>query len=143
MHCVVFQGLGAPLCLRCQHRLAEAIGQTKLHHRQRYQSQNLKTLTRSFEDKEDRSAGVRTRGGETEKTEKERQIDISTHSLWVSIQVPTCVLSERTSEGVSILSTTHQGDQAQKSDSCTLSLGMKPKGGHSPVHIPVYRNLSF
>ena len=75
----VFQGLSAPLRLQCQHRLAEAVGQTKLHHRERYQLQNIKTLTRSFQDKEDRSAGVRTKGevkgGETEKTEKEKERD--------------------------------------------------------------------
>ena len=75
----VFQGLSAPLWLQSRQRLAEAVGQAKLHHKQRYQLQNLKTLTRSFQDKEDRSAGVRTKGevkgGKTEKTEKEKERD--------------------------------------------------------------------
>ena len=44
----VFQGLSAPLWLQSRQRLAEAVGQAKLHHKQRYQLQNLKTLTRSF-----------------------------------------------------------------------------------------------
>ena len=135
----VFQGLSATPCPQCRQRLAGAAGQTKLHHKQKYQSQNLKTQTRSFQDKGDRSAGVRTKGevkgGGTEKTEKEketereREIAVSNHPLWVSIQAPTCMLPERASEGGSTLSTAHQGDQGRKPASCTLSVGLQPTVG--------------
>ena len=86
----VFQGLNAPLCPQLWQRFSGAVGQTKLHHKQRYPSQNLGTQARRFQDKGDWSVDVRAKGevkgGGTEKTERERQTDLkfpsrSTHYL--------------------------------------------------------------
>ena len=75
----VFQGLSVPPCPQCRQRRAGAVGQTKLHHKQRYPSQNLGTQARRFQDKGDWSVDVRTKGevkgGGTEKTERERQTE--------------------------------------------------------------------
>ena len=74
----VFQGFSVLPCPQWLQRFAGAVGQTKLHHIQ-YQWQNLKTQTRSFQDKEDWSIGVRTKGevktGGTEKTENETETE--------------------------------------------------------------------
>ena len=73
----VFQGLSVPPCPRCRQRLAGAVGQTKLHHKQRCPSQKLRTQASSFQNKGDWSVGVRTKGevkgGGTEKTEREKE----------------------------------------------------------------------
>ena len=61
----------------------------------------LKDTNLSFQDKEDWSIEMRTKGevkgGGSERTENEtdREIAISTHPLWGCIQIPACTLPER------------------------------------------------
>ena len=71
----VFQGLSAPLYPQCQSRLARAVEQTRLQHKDI--NHKTWTQTRTFQDKSVQSAGVKTteevNGGETEKTEREKE----------------------------------------------------------------------
>ena len=74
----VFQGLSAPLYPQCQSRLARAVEQTRLQHKDI--NHKTWTQTRTFQDKSVQSAGVKTteevNGGETEKTERERDCHV-------------------------------------------------------------------
>ena len=89
--------------------------------------------TRSLQDENDGSVGKRTegevKGGRAEKTEKEKEIAILTHLLWMSIQAPDLVLPEWASEGANSLSTAHQGHQGLKPANCKSSVGLQHTGG--------------
>ena len=76
MWAVCISRLSAPLCPQCWQRLTGAVGQTKLYHKQRYQSQK-KDTNKKFFDKGDGRAGVRIKGevkrGGTEKMKKRQK----------------------------------------------------------------------
>ena len=104
----VFQALSAPPWPQWQQRLAGTVGQKKLHHKQRCQSQSLKTQTRSFRIKwtecrgEDQGRGKGRRDRKEcqkkRKRQKERDCPFNLPPR-VSIQAPNSALPERASEG--------------------------------------------
>lgn len=79
----VFQGLSALLYPQCQQRLARAVEQTKLQHKDI--SHKTWTQIRTFQDKSAWSAGVKTteevNGGGTEKIEQEKETAMSIQTL--------------------------------------------------------------